>query len=77
MKGWEIYQKDWGCNDWDKDVNDTEAEKVDRIHHNRVLEWFPRYLLQPWHVTLCCQRTYIRQPTPIQVRLSLQVNLCV
>ena len=77
MKGWEVYAKDWGCGDWDKDL-DEGWEKIDRINHNVALKWCPGFIRFDCGTSWI--RYFFRQPTPVQVlederRLRHQIKL--
>ena len=73
MKGWEVYAKDWGCGDWNKDRDDTGAEELDRLNHNIAISC----PLSSEMIWICY---FFRQPTPVQVlvderRLRCQIKL--
>ena len=68
MKGWEIYKKNWGCEDWTR--IDRSFEYCDWSYLNIAIIWTPNY----WILY------YFRQPTPVQVlvderRLRHQIKL--
>ena len=66
MKGWEVYAKDWGCEDWNKD-SDMLAEALDNFNHNSAMQWCPAPKRRwTWY--------FLRQPTPVQVRLWVETN---
>ena len=72
MKGWEIYQKDWGCKDWT--LWDSEWEFVDAWQSDKIFCWLSWAPCRP--ETFIC----IRQPRPVQVlvderRLRHQIKL--
>ena len=82
MKGWEIYQKDWGCGDWTRADNSWDV--CDQHKHNRVFQWYlcPMPFFGFWFYTpgQCPIPACIRQPTPVQVladerRLRCQIKL--
>ena len=68
MKGWEVYAKDWGCADWNRDGNDTDTEKWDRMFYNKHHEWPQGFYALSRNMAWRCIIIYIRQPVPVQVR---------